>query len=405
MAYRICGVDMRRIHYPILLRNWEPAKANTFVGLFTLEGICRALLATVVPLLAYQHLGDAQRVTLLYLVLNAVGLMIGLTLPMLLHKMARRWVLTAGAVCYVVGGFALAQANLVGLVIGLSGQVMATAFLELTINLYLLDHIPRKELNHFEPKRLLFSGTAFAVCPWLGVWLHHNAHPNSTFFVVVGFAVLLAIYFWHQRLSEDDAIQPASGPPPNPFRFLPRFIAQPRLVLAWILAVGRNGWWLMYFVYSPIFVAESGLSPEIGGALVSLGVAPMLLVRYWGRLGVKYGIRRLLMVSFAVNGVFTLAAGLMAPQPWVAMTLMWCAAFTATIIDGAGNVPFLRAVHPHERGEMTSVFMTFRYATSLLVPALFAVVLTVFPLNAVFVAAGSVALLMAYLSSYLPRRF
>ncbi|MDH3743054.1 MAG: MFS transporter, partial [Hyphomicrobiales bacterium] len=274
---------MRRIHYPILLRNVEPAKANTFVGLFTLEGICRALLATVVPLLAYQYLGDAQRVTLLYLVLNAVGLLIGLTLPMLLHSLARRWVLTAGAVCYVIGGFALSQANLVGLVIGLSGQVMATAFLELTINLYLLDHIPRKELNHFEPKRLLFSGTAFAVCPWLGVWLHHNAHPNSTFYVVVGFAVLLALYFWHQRLSEDDAIQPASGPPPTPFRFLPRFIAQPRLVLAWILAVGRNGWWLMYFVYSPIFVAKSGLSPEIGGALVSLGVAPMLLVRYWGR--------------------------------------------------------------------------------------------------------------------------
>ena len=396
---------MRRIHYPILLRNVEPAKANTFVGLFTLEGICRALLATVVPLLAYQYLGDAQRVTLLYLVLNAVGLLIGLTLPMLLHSLARRWVLTAGAVCYVIGGFALSQANLVGLVIGLSGQVMATAFLELTINLYLLDHIPRKELNHFEPKRLLFSGTAFAVCPWLGVWLHHNAHPNSTFYVVVGFAVLLALYFWHQRLSEDDAIQPASGPPPNPFRFLPRFIAQPRLVLAWILAVGRNGWWLMYFVYSPIFVAKSGLSPEIGGALVSLGVAPMLLVRYWGRLGVRYGIRRLLMVSFTVNGAFTLTAGLMAPQPWVAMGLMWCAAFTATIIDGAGNVPFLRAVHPHERGEMTSVFMTFRYATSLLVPALFAVVLIIFPLNAVFVAAGCVALLMAYLSSYLPRRF
>ncbi len=396
---------MRRIHYPILLRNVEPAKANTFIGLFGLEGICRALLATVVPLLAYKYLQDAQRVTLLYLVLNAVGLLIGLFLPLLLHSLARRWVLTAGAMCYIVAGYGLSQANLTGLIIGLSGQVLATALLELTINLYMLDHIPRRELNSLEPKRLLFSGTAFAICPWLGVWMHTNANPNSTFYVVIGFAILLTAYFWHQRLSENDAIQPAKGPPPNPFRFLPRFVAQPRLVLAWFLAVGRNGWWLMFFVYAPIYVTEAGLDPEIGGALVSLGVAPMLLVRVWGRIGTQYGIRRLLMYASAANGLLTIAAGLIADQPWPTIVLLWSAAFTATIIDGAGNVPFLRAVHPHERGEMTSVFMTFRYATSLLTPALFAVVLLMFPLKAVFIAGGSVALTMALLASYLPRRF
>ena len=396
---------MRRIHYPILLRNVEPAKAGTFVWLFGLEGICRALLATIVPLLAYQYLQDAQKVTILYLVLNGVGLLVGLTLPMLLHKMARRWVLTAGTLCYVVAGFALAQANLTGLIIGLSGQVMATALLELTVNLYLLDHIPRKELNSFEPKRLLFSGTAFAVCPWLGVWLHHNAQPNSTFFVVIGFAAVLTAYFWHQRLSENDAIQPAKGPPPNPFRFVKRYTAQPRLVLAWALAVGRNGWWVMFFVYAPIFVTQSGLDPEVGGALVSLGVAPMLLVRIWGKVGARYGIRRLLMYASAANGLATVVAGIFAGQPWVCIVLLWLAAFFATVIDGAGNVPFLRAVHPHERGEMTSVFMTFRYATSLLTPALFAVVLMAFPLKAVFIAGGTVALMMAFLASYLPRRF
>ena len=242
---------MRRIHYPILLRNVEPAKANTFVGLFTLEAVGRALLATIVPLLAFQYLKDAQKVTLLYLVLNGIGLAVGVMLPMLLHVVARRWILTVGCLFYIIAGFAFAQANLTGLVIGLSGQVLGTALLELTINLYLLDHIPRRELNHFEPKRLLFSGTAFAVSPWLGVWLHHNVLENLTFYVVAGFAVLLLGYFWRQRLSDNEAIQAASGPPPNPFRFLPRFVAQPRLVLAWVLAVGRNGWWLMFFWASP----------------------------------------------------------------------------------------------------------------------------------------------------------
>ena len=395
---------MRRIHYPILLRNVDAAKAETFVSLFTLESTCRALLATLVPLQAYTYLQDAQMVSLLYLVLSLAGLFVGLTMPMLLHAVPRRFVLTAGCACYVMAGIGLAQAGLAPLVIGLSGQVLGTALLELTINLYMLDHIPRKELNHFEPKRLLFSGTAFAVGPWLGVWLHNNVQANLTFYVVAVVAVVLAAYFWRQRMGDNEAIQAATGPPPSPLKFLPRYLAQPRLVLAWFLAVGRNSWWLMFFVYAPIYVTQSGLDPEVGGALVSLGVAPMLLVRVWGRLGRRYGIRRLLIAAYGMTGLITIVAGLLASDPWVAIALLWLGAFTATLADGAGNVPFLRAVHPYERAEMTSVFITFRHGTALLTPALFAVVLTFLPLDAVFISGGLVSIVMALLSRYLPRR-
>ena len=109
-------------------------------------------------------------------------------------------------------------------------------------------------------------------------------------------------------------------------------------------------------------------------------------------------------MSYIGCGVFSIAAGFMASEPWVAIALLWVAALTATMVDGAGNVPFLRAVHPFERSEMTSVFMTFRYATSLLTPALFAIVLAVLPLDFVFVVGGGVAIVMGLLSTYLPRR-
>jgi len=86
------------------------------------------------------------------------------------------------------------------------------------------------------------------------------------------------------------------------------------------------------------------------------------------------------------------------------MALLCFAAFSATVIDGAGNVPFLRAVHPYERAAMTSVFMTFRHVGSLLIPGVLAVVLWLLPLPFVFVAGGLMTLAMAALSRYLPRR-
>ena len=93
----------------------------------------------------------------------------------------------------------------------------------------------------------------------------------------------------------------------------------------------------------------------------------MLLVRVWGRIGQVIGIRNLLSLGYGVTGIASLAAAgaAAAGAPLVCMTLICLAAFSATVIDGAGNVPFLRAVHHYERAAMTSVFMTFRQVGSL----------------------------------------
>ena len=91
-------------------------------------------------------------------------------------------------------------------------------------------------------------------------------------------------------------------------------------------------------------------------------------------------------------------------MPLASMTLICLAAFSATVIDGAGNVPFLRAVHHYERTAMTSVFMTFRHVGALVVPGFLAVVLWVLPLPSVFAVGGTMILVMAGLSRYIPRR-
>ena len=70
--------------------------------------------------------------------------------------------------------------------------------------------------------------------------------------------------------------------PPNPARYLRRFFAQPRLRLAWTLAVARSSWWSMLHVYAPIFAVTSGLGAEAGGIVVSIGTGWIWLVPFWG---------------------------------------------------------------------------------------------------------------------------
>ena len=397
---------MRRIHSPVLLANVEEKRAHAFVVLFTCDAFARAILISLVPLEAYDLIGAAQLVSVIYFLVGVLGLAANLAVPLVLHRMRRRWVLTLGAGMQMASALLFALATTASLVAGLALQVLAMAVLDVVINLYLLDHIPRRGLNHFEPRRLLFAGAAFALGPWVGVYLNRNVADSLPYIVAMLSTLTLLVCFWTLRLADNPSLKPALAPPPSPLRFVPRFIAQPRLVLSWVLALGRNGWWVMNFIYTPIFVTNAGYRPEVSGALISLGLAPMLLVTVWGRIGQAIGIRNLLCLGYGLAGILSLAAASAAALdiPVLAMALMCLAACSATVIDGAGNVPFLRAVHPYERAAMTSVFMTFRQVGSLVVPGALAVVLWVLPLWAVFVVGGLMALGMAGLSRYLPRR-
>ena len=186
------------------------------------------------------------------------GLAANLAVPLILHWVRRRWVLTIGACAQITSALLFTLGTQTTLLAGLALQVVAMAMLDVVINLYLLDHIPRRGLNHFEPRRLLFAGSAFAAGPWVGVYLHRNVAENSTYLVAALATATLLIYFWTLRLADNPSLQAGVAPPPNPLRFVPRFAAQPRLVLSWALALGRNGWWVMNFIYTPIYVTNAG---------------------------------------------------------------------------------------------------------------------------------------------------
>ena len=81
---------------------------------------------------------------------------------------------------------------------------------------------------------------------------------NLPYIVAALSTLTLLTYFWTLRLADNPSLQAGVAPPPSPLRFVSRFISQPRLVLSWMLALGRNGWWVMNFIYTPIYVTNAG---------------------------------------------------------------------------------------------------------------------------------------------------
>ena len=375
----------------------------SFVALFAIDALSRAILVTVVAFEALALLGgDAQKVSVLYFAISAAGLAASFALPWLIKRLGRSAALGMSCLALVVAAGLFVSHTLAGLTIGLTLAFLGSSANSICLNLCVLDHIPRRDLSRFEPLRAVFGAVSWAIGPVLGVYLNTQVAGELPFALSAGFAITLFAYFRFLGITEKPLRNPAAKA--NPLRFVTRYAAQPRLVLAWLLVTGRECWWVTFFIYTPILAVSQGLSEETGGLIVSAGIGTLLLIPFWGWMGRRHGVRRLLIVGYAVCGAITMTVAAASGLPWLIAALIVAAAFSAGAVEGAGNVPFLRAVRPRTRAEMLTVYSTYRGVSSIVTPATFAAILHIFALPSVFFVAGAIMVSLSALSRYIPRR-
>ena len=393
---------MTRVPRPRTIAGLPPRQGAAFLSLFFFPCIAQAILLTVLPLGALRLLGTPRAVTVLYAVAGLAAVVGRFSIPIMVRLIGRRHVFGLGALALIASSLLFTLDVLPAFAVALVLNTVAIACLDVTSQLYLLDNVPREALRHFEPMRIFSAAAPWTFGPWLGVYLQGSVAFATPYIIVMVSAVALFVLFRVLDLSESPTT--ASLGAANPLRYLPRFFAQPRLLLAWTLASARSSWWSMFFVYAPILAVTSGLSPETGGLVVSIGTAWTWLVPLWGWIGRRFGLRALMRAGYAGTGILSVAAAIAAGQPVLGAFFLVMAACCAGALDGAGNLLFLRAVHPYERAEMTTVFASFRDVTQVAPPLLCSLLLAFFALPSVFVASGTVMLASAVLTARIPRR-
>ena len=376
------------VRHPVWIQRVSRPGAEAFAILFAVESLSRALLATVIPLQAYALLKDAQAVSLLFFAVSLAGLCGTFAVPWLVRKSARRFVYSAGALLLAAAPALLAADTITGQSAGMILRVLAVVTLTICLNLYIMDYIARRDFSRSEPMRVFYSAGAWTVGPALGVFLGIHVSPLAPFIASTVCALALLAYFWLLRMAESPALRQPAGPTPGPLMNIKRYTSQPRLNLAWLVSVSRNAWWSLFFIYVPIYAVHSGLGEFAGGLIVSTGMALMFSLPIWGAVFRRVGMRTLLLAGFATSAASTLGAALFMNAPFAAVTLLLVAALAMVSLDAIGNMPFMLAVRPRERAEMTTVYSTYRDAAEILPPGIFSALLKVFDLPAVFVAGG-----------------
>ena len=382
------------------------AGAYTFALIFATESFVRSLNSTVVSLQAYDILGSSQRVSVLSTSVSIIVMVTTLLLPYVLGQLRRRWAYTLGVVLLMLASLALASHMLAGQAAGMLLRNTGASILNITLSLYILDHIRRSDLARSEPLRLGLSTFPWIAGPAVGVWLYVNFGPWGPQLAAVASGTALLLLFWYLRLSDGGRhLPPGNLQSFNALANVHRFLVQPRLRLAWLIAFGRSCFWTTFFIYGPLLVVESGLDKTTSGLMISASQAVLLAAWLSGHMARAYGVRKVIAWSFGLCCIASFLAGMAGTaSPFVAIACLLTGSIGASALDGVGGIPFLRAVRHHERQRMTAVYRTNIDFSELIPSFMFAFALLWLPIGAVFIILSVVVGLIGLVSwRYLPR--
>lgn len=367
-----------QVRHPIWLPAARAPGIRTFATLYALESFARASVASVIPITAYDLLQDEQSLSMLY---------------------------TLGVVGLIVGSACFLTQSLPGQALGMLARVMGASALSITLNLYIMDNIRKTEFVAAESMRMAWSTLAWTGGPTLGVFLYAEFGIAAAHAAAMLFALLLLAMFWRYRMGDNPVIRPGRTRPANPLVNIGRFVSQPRLRLAWIIAFGRSCFWTTFFVYGPILMVATEQGTIAGGLLVSAGNALLFTAIAWGSAGRRFGARNVMAGCFFGMTVALFVAGYSGElYPLVTAAMLLVCAFFCIAHDSLGSTAFMRAVRAYERPQMTAVYRTYLDLSELLPPLAYSLVLAFFGLGGVFATLGVFTAVCGYYTwRYLPR--
>ncbi len=394
------------VRHPLWISTVKTSKpgAKAFASLFFLECMARASLVTIISLQAYEILQDEQKVSFLFTAVAVVTFSLSFTIPYFIRLTARRYIYTLGTILIMLSAAMLTTGELFGQTAAMLFRTFGTCCLNVTLSLYIMDHIRKQDLVKSEPIRLVYSTFAWVGAPFLGIFLWREFGIWATSLACIASIALTLAMFWYLRLN--DKIKAATTPPAiNPFKNFYRFWSQPRLRLAWLVAFSRATWWITFYIYAPIYLITAGQSEYMVATVIMLGNLSLLVNLFTAKIAAKISVRLLFGIAFISSGILTFALGFLHEAPFIAAGFFIAAAACTCFIDGVSAIPFMRSVHPYERESMTTVYRSFMDAGELLSPLVYGLTLFILPFSYLFSVLGGWLILTAIVALvFLPKR-
>ena len=147
---------MRPGNFVVMIGALSRPTMPAFSALFTLEPLHRAVISTVIPIVALEHFESVRDVSVFFFVLGALGVGMSMGVPWLVSHITRRGTFYTGALAGIGAMALFMTGDVVAFCLGMALHLFAASCIDVSLNLYMMEHIRRQDFSRYEPVRMFF---------------------------------------------------------------------------------------------------------------------------------------------------------------------------------------------------------------------------------------------------------
>ena len=184
----------------------------------------------------------------------------------------------------------------------------------------------------------------------------------------------------------------------NLFKLLFNFLKDKNRFIAYCLNGGINFWWVLIYIYIPIYIVESGLGSEKVGYFLFAVIIPLVLLEYYfGKVAAKKGFKKMFVSGYAILGIGALACFFM-QDLYIILLILALASFGMAMIEATTDAYFFDLITKEQRDKFYGPYNTAIDISNAIATLFGAIILLFLPFKFIFILFGTFMLIFALLS-------
>ncbi len=350
------------------------------LGLFT--GFADGIYNAVYSLVILDIFRSSATVGVYVALYSAFCLIVGLFANEIFRRFSKvrvfYFVLLMLAVCYAMMSFSILPRTFI--ILDYTSGIAATLATVL-IPLFMADFSRNIGMARLNARYHLWLNIGALFAPMVAVAIADYFGTNRSAFFASAIIYLAAwgMFKYFAIVQADKKIKPVN--PRRTFRALWKntvaFFSTPGMTRAYLVNFGYYSLRALRVLYVPIMVIEAGFSKDALGWVLTLGIIPYLLLsETMGKLAKKYGNKLWLMLGFLSFAGLAAVATVVTGYPLLAIFVLW--QISGALMESVHDLLFFDTAKKSQQTKFYGVFRTSVNLPSVIVPALAAVVISVF---------------------------
>ncbi len=304
-------------------------------------------------------------------------------IPLLNHKDKRK-LFSASLVLFIIFYLMMFFANDIYtvIIIALLLTTMQTVRVS-SFGVMLKNNSTNKELTEKEGLNWTFVNLGWVIGPLLAGYIANKFNVQSVFILCASLSLLAFMVFHMTKFRKERYYQ---GERINPVRNFKRLFQDKRRALAYTLTGGCHMWWMLIYVYLPLYAITFNLTTQkLGYLLLAIALPLIMLEHRFSKVSQIIGFKKIFMLGFTIPAFCALAAFFVSSF-YLQVAFLILASTGIAMLEPTTEAYFLRVIKRDEAAHFFGPYATAKDVSQFISKVIPALLLIVLPFKFVFLS-------------------